>query len=88
MNPGPSVGASGAIFGVTGSIIVFLYKHQDHFYVRDKRIGWVLGFWALYSIATSFLDPYIDNFAHIGGFLAGGLITLFLQPAVLSRVSA
>ncbi len=34
--PGPSVGASGAIFGVLAAVAVMLYKNQDRFYVRDN----------------------------------------------------
>ena len=78
--PGPSVGASGAIFGVTGSVIVFLYRWQKLFFVRDKRIGFVLLIWALYQVGGGFLTPYIDNWAHIGGFAGGAVTTLFLKP--------
>lgn len=44
------MGASGAIFGVLGSVVVFLYRHQKFFYLRDKRIGFVLLLWALYQL--------------------------------------
>jgi membrane associated rhomboid family serine protease len=71
MSPGPSVGASGAIFGLSGAIVVFLHKHHKLFFLRDKRIASVLLIWAIYTIVTGFLSPQIDNFAHIGGFLAG-----------------
>ena len=77
MNVGPSVGASGAIFGVMAAVVAFFYKHQDRYFVQHKRIGVVLGVLAFYSIAQGFLDPYIDNFAHIGGFLTGGYVILF-----------
>jgi len=85
MSPGPSVGASGAIFGLIGSVIVFLYKHQNAFYLRDKRIGFVLLIWAIYQIAGGFLTPFIDNHAHIGGFVGGAVVTLFLEPVLLGR---
>ncbi len=77
--PGPSVGASGAIFGTMASVILVLYRYQDRFYVRDKRIGFVLAVWAAYQIAAGFFTPYVDNFAHIGGFVGGGLATLLLR---------
>jgi membrane associated rhomboid family serine protease len=69
--PGPSVGASGAIFGLMGAIVAHLIKHQDRFYVRDKRIGIVLLVWALFILAQGLASPFIDNGAHLGGFLAG-----------------
>ncbi|MDP8239504.1 MAG: rhomboid family intramembrane serine protease [Candidatus Hatepunaea meridiana] len=82
----PSVGASGAIFGVMGSVIVFMYKYQNHFFIRNKRIGFILVIWALYTIAGGFTDPYVDNFAHIGGLIGGALVTLYLPPSLIVPV--
>jgi rhomboid protease GluP len=84
VRPGPSVGASGAIFGVAIAVVVMLYRHRDRFYVRDKRIGFVLAAWAGYTLFTGFLNPYIDNFAHLGGMAGGGLVALGLRPRLLS----
>ena len=81
-SPGPSVGASGAIFGVLGAVIVTLYRHQRHFYVRDKRIGVVLAAWAAWQLVTGFMTPYIDNFAHLGGLLGGAMAALVLSPTL------
>lgn len=79
-SPGPSVGASGAIFGLMGAVIVVLRRHQHRFYLRDKRIGAVLGVWALYTIGTGLLSPFVDNAAHVGGFLGGALLAMRLKP--------
>lgn len=79
LSEGPSVGASGAIFGLMGSAIVFFYKFRDHFFFREKRLGLVLVAWALYSIVTGFMSPMIDNWAHIGGLIGGALATLPLK---------
>src|SRR5688572_25220361 len=67
MSPGPSVGASGAIFGLQGAAIVLFRQHRDRLLVRDRRIGFVLLIWAAYSILGGFVSPFIDNGAHIGG---------------------
>ncbi len=78
--PGPSVGASGAIFGVLAAVVVVLYRHQHRFYLRDKRIGVVLALWAGWQILTGFLSPFIDNFAHLGGLAGGAVAALLLSP--------
>ena len=68
---GPSVGASGAIFGLAGMLIAFFRRRRDAFYLRDKRIGVVLLVWAIYSVVTAVLSPEIDNACHVGGLLTG-----------------
>ncbi len=85
--PGPSVGASGAIFGVLAAVAVMLYKNHDRFYVRDKRIGFVLAAWAGWQLFTGFLSPFIDNFAHLGGMTGGALAALLLTPTLTKRES-
>ena len=80
--PGPSVGASGAIFGVLAAVAVMLYRNQDRFYVRDKRIGFVLAAWAAWQLFTGFLSPFIDNFAHLGGMTGGAIAALLLTPVL------
>jgi len=52
--------------------------------VRDRRVGFVLLIWALYTIASGIMEPLIDNGAHIGGVLGGALIARYLHPVVLS----
>mgnify|MGYP002402241830 CR=1 FL=1 len=84
--PGPSVGASGAIFGVTGCVIVFFYKYQHWVRLRDKRIGFVLLLWAIYQLASGALTPFIDNFAHLGGLVGGAAVALVLRPVLLGPV--
>jgi rhomboid protease GluP len=79
-NPGPSVGASGAVFGVLAAVVVMLHRNQDRFYVRDKRIGFVLAAWAAWQLLTGFLSPFIDNFAHLGGLSGGAVAALLLTP--------
>jgi rhomboid protease GluP len=81
---GPSVGASGAIFGLQGAAIVLFRLHRDRLLVRDRRVGFVLLVWAIYSIVGGLMQPFIDNGAHIGGALGGALIARRLHPVVLS----
>jgi rhomboid protease GluP len=86
-SPGPSVGASGAIFGVLAAVAVMLYRHQRRFYVRDKRIGFVLAAWAGWTLLTGFMTPFVDNFAHLGGMLGGTMAALLLTPTLTAPAS-
>lgn len=88
VNPGPSVGASGAIFGLQGAAVVLFRRHRDRLLVRDRRIGVVLLVWAVYSVAGGLLTPFIDNGAHVGGFAGGAVIARRLHPVVLSPMEA
>jgi len=83
--PGPSVGASGAIFGVLMAVVVMLYRNQRHFFVRDKRIGFVLAAWAAWQLFTGLMNPFIDNFAHLGGMTGGAIAALLLTPTLARR---
>lgn len=84
---GPSVGASGAIFGLQGASIVLFRQHRDRLLMRDRRIGFVLLVWAIYTIGTGLMTPFVDNGAHVGGALAGALIARRLHPVVLSPLT-
>ncbi|HEV2292634.1 MAG TPA: rhomboid family intramembrane serine protease [Tepidisphaeraceae bacterium] len=78
LTQGPAVGASGAIFGLSSAIIVFFYRYHHVFFVRDKRVGFALIVWAVYSVILGFLTPGIDNYAHIGGFTGGAVMGALL----------
>jgi len=71
LQAGPSVGASGAVFGLLGASIAFLYRNRKSIGMRDRRIYVALGAWAVYQIALGALNPMIDNGAHIGGLMTG-----------------
>jgi rhomboid protease GluP len=84
--PGPSVGASGAIFGVLMAVVVMLYRNQKYFFVRDKRIGFVLAAWAAWQLFTGLMSPFIDNFAHLGGMTGGAIAALLLTPRLAKQM--
>lgn len=80
LDPRPTVGASGAVFGLMGCLVAVLQRLRSTIRVRDGRIAAVVGLWALWQIALGFSSPWIANFAHIGGFVAGGLLGLIVPP--------
>jgi len=79
-----SVGASGAIFGLAGALVGLFRRHQSSLHLRDRRIGFVIGFWVIYQIACGLLSPQIDNLAHVGGFCTGLLLGFVTPPALLN----
>jgi len=74
----PQVGASGALFGLIGLLIVKLFQLR-HDVQRPCCEAIVLLAVALTSFALGTL-PYIGNFVHIGGFVFGLLASLALLP--------
>ncbi len=70
-----SGGASGAVFGVYGALLVFLWRERGHLQRSEFRwMFWGAVAFSVVSIAFGFLVPGIDNAAHIGGFLSGILL--------------
>ncbi|HEX6599043.1 MAG TPA: rhomboid family intramembrane serine protease [Gemmatimonadaceae bacterium] len=84
--PGPSLGASGAICGLMGGVILILYRYRRVYHVRNKEIGFVLAAWAAYIIFIGAIDPQVDNWAHFGGLLGGAVVALGVQPKVARGV--
>jgi rhomboid protease GluP len=78
-----SVGASGAIFGLAGALIVLFWRYRGRLHLRDRRIGAVLAVWAVYQFLLGLLNPSVDNLAHFGGLLGGAALGLVLRPVVL-----
>ena len=70
-----SAGASGAIFGVGGGILVVLIENKGH--LEDLNVRQVILF-AGCSIYYGITSAGIDNAAHIGGFLIGALLALLM----------
>lgn len=76
----PSVGASGAVFGLLGLLASALWVHRERLVLRDRRLPTVLLCWAVYALLGGAVTPYIDNMAHAGGFVTGLLAGRLLKP--------
>ena len=63
-----SVGASGAIFGIEGALLVLIILHHGRMeYLSAGRVAFAIAF----SLYCGFTSSYTNNAAHIGGVLMG-----------------
>jgi rhomboid protease GluP len=85
-NPGAvAVGASGAIFGVFGALFAFMSRQRAQMPAMLLRAHWLSTLvFAGYSLVFGFMQPNIDNAAHVGG-LTSGFVLGSLLAAPLSR---
>ena len=70
-----SAGASGAIFGVVGALVIILIR--NHGRLEDLSSRQLLLF-ALFSVYHGIANAGIDNAAHIGGFAVGALLAFLM----------
>ena len=74
-NDAASIGASGAIFGLMGSLVYFGYHYRV--YLGNVIKSQILPLIVL-NLALGFMLTGIDNFAHIGGLIGGSIISVGL----------
>lgn len=70
-----SAGASGAIFGLLGSMLYFGYYYRLYLgtTLRNQIIPIIL-----FNLLLGFLNSGIDNACHIGGLIAGVLVSMIV----------
>ncbi|KIY62902.1 rhomboid-domain-containing protein [Cylindrobasidium torrendii FP15055 ss-10] len=76
----PSVGASGAIFGTLAVTWVDLLAHWKYQYKPVRKLIFMI-IELIIGFAVGYI-PYLDNFAHIGGFLMGLMVGMFFYPVI------
>jgi len=83
-NEAVSGGASGAIFGIYGALLIYVWRERKHLDPREFRwLFWAGSAFTAASIALGLIIPGIDNSAHIGGVLAGMLMGTVLGKPLL-----
>lgn len=79
-NISPSLGASGAIFGLIGALGAFYYVQRrllgEFSQAQLTNIGGI----AAINLLIGFTLPGIDNWGHLGGLVCGAVAGLLLAP--------
>ncbi|PRQ19918.1 putative rhomboid protease [Rosa chinensis] len=76
----PAVGASGAVFGLVGSLAVFVMRHRGLVGGGKedlKHIAYVI----VLNMSIGLFSKGIDNWGHLGGLLGGAATAWLLGPA-------
>lgn len=82
-SPAPSVGASGAIFGLMGALGVFFYLNRRVLGEGGRMQVQSIVTIAVINLLIGFSSPgVIDNFGHLGGLVAGLIAGFALAPRI------
>jgi membrane associated rhomboid family serine protease/tetratricopeptide (TPR) repeat protein len=79
---GISAGASGAIMGIAGALVVTTYFHRELVprLLRHPLATMILLLAVLADLTMGWLVPMIDNWGHLGGLATGILLALVMPP--------
>ncbi len=92
ITPNDAVGASGAIFGLFGILFVAQRIHHPLMDRQARSIATQIGALIVINLVIGFGlaggGVGIDNFAHVGGLLAGAWIGLTIPPRVPTLASS
>jgi membrane associated rhomboid family serine protease len=80
MSPNPSVGASGAVFGLVGALAEYLYRHRKRFgaFGRQRLMNllMIIGL----NLFIGLTSAQIDNWGHLGGLAGGAALGWLIGP--------
>ena len=70
-----SAGASGAVFGVVGGLLIVILLNRGR---MENLSSAQLVILIVYSLYQGFMSSNVDNAAHVGGLIAGAILSLIL----------
>ena len=91
--PAPSVGASGAVFGLFGILFVSTWRHKPALGRQARALTGQIGILIAFNLALGFglggaFGVRIDNAAHVGGLIAGAWLGFALVPRGLATLAS
>ncbi|MCB9662557.1 MAG: rhomboid family intramembrane serine protease [Alphaproteobacteria bacterium] len=82
----PSLGASGGVFGLIAATVVFGLSRPELLPERARRVfGFALLPYLGLMLASGVRSPNVDNWSHLGGLVAGGVLAMLVDPEGLER---
>jgi rhomboid protease GluP len=86
---GWSVGASGAIFGMFGIVLVGTRFHHAILDAQSRAVASQIGILIVLNLAIGFSGFLnVDNYAHVGGLVAGLWIGVVLPPSQVQTLAS
>lgn len=83
------VGASGAIFGFFGIILVATQLHHPILDAQSRAIASQIGILIVLNLVLGFSGVFnVDNFAHLGGLVTGLWLGLLLPPSQVATLGS
>jgi membrane associated rhomboid family serine protease len=83
----PSVGASGAIFGLFGLILAAARVHNPILDRQGRALVGQLGTLILINLFIGFASGFVDNAAHIGGLVSGMWLGFVVPPTAVQTLA-
>jgi membrane associated rhomboid family serine protease len=83
----PSVGASGAIFGLLGALAMFLYLHRGLLGPAGRMQLQQLVVVGALNLVYGAMNPGIDLWGHIGGLAAGAACAAYFGPQLAQEIT-
>jgi membrane associated rhomboid family serine protease len=83
----PSVGASGAIFGLFGVLLAASRVHNPVLDRQGRAFIGQLGTLILINLVFGFVSGFVDNAAHIGGLVSGLWLGFVVPPGAVATLA-
>ena len=78
-----SAGASGAVYGLIGALVVLTYKTRGR---TGRGMMWLrIGFVIIFLFYSNFMSTRVDVVAHIAGFILGIMLAIAFNAAGTTR---
>lgn len=78
-----SAGASGAIFGLVGTLVAYFLRYRELFGRRGRAYLSNMVMIVVINLLIGISTPGIDNWGHIGGLVSGFLLGYGLAPVYM-----